>query len=270
MVPVFLPYKDDFQVDLDKIEPYAKFLKSRAVDAVLINSTAGEGMSLNVEERKKVAEKWSEVCKQLDLILMVHISGCSYPDVVELAKHAAKLNVDAVLCLPELYFKPKTVEKLVQYLKDISVYCPNIPLYYYHIPIFSDVDLPMASFMELAKKEIPSFTGVNYASGDLEKGIQCLKHGHVFLGSDTILCGGFALGFTSAIMTSLNLRPEICFKIVELVKEEKIVEARQQQLLLNEYLEQALRKGVHSGSPLKKAFNDEFEELNLGSTRKPL
>lgn len=243
LVPVFLPYDDNLQINYSRIEPYGKFLKSNGISAILINSTAGEGMLLTVDERKKVAEEWSRVCKKLDILLMVHISGCSFADVVDLAKHATSLNVDGVLCLPELYFKPKTVQKLVQYLKDIAIYCPSIPLYYYHLPVFSDVDLPMAAFMELARKEIPSFIGINYASGDLEKGVQCLKYGQVFLGSDTILCGAFALGFTNAIMTSLNLRPEICFKIVELMEKEKVVEAREQQYLLNRFLEETLRKG---------------------------
>lgn len=243
LVPVFLPYDDNLQINYSKIEPYGEFLKSNGISAILINSTAGEGMLMTVDERKKVTEKWSHVCKKLDILLMVHISGCSFADVTDLAKHAASLNVDGVLCLPELYFKPKTIQKLVQYLKGISVYCPNIPLYYYHLPFFSDVDLPMASFMELARNEIPSFTGINYASGDLEKGIQCLKHGQTFLGSDTILCGALALGFTNAIMTSLNLRPEICFKIVELMEKGKVVEAREQQCLLNRFLEETLRKG---------------------------
>lgn len=243
MAPTFTPFDDKGQINYDLIEPYAEFLKSKGISAILVNGTSGEGMLLTVEERKKVTQKWFDVCKKLEVLLMVQISGCPFADAVELAQHAAKLNVDGVLCLPELYFKPKTVEKLVQYLKDIAVHCPKVPIYYYHIPMFTALDLPMATFMQLARKEIPSFTGIKFTSGDLEKGIQCLKHGQVFLGSDTILVGALALGFESAIMTSLNINPEISLKIIELMKKEKVAEARIQQNILNDFVASTLIKG---------------------------
>lgn len=271
MAPTFTPFTPENTINYEVIEPYAKLLKSKGIDAILVNGTSGEGMLLSVDERKRVTEKWSEVCKKLSIVLMVQISGCPFVDAVELAKHAARLNVDGVLCLPELYFKPKTVEKLVQYLKDISVHCQNIPLYYYHIPMFTQVDLSMAGFMELAKKEIRSFVGIKYTSGDLEKGIPCLKHGQVFLGSDTILCGALALGFNNAIMTSLNINPDISLKIIELMKSGKVAEARKHQQVLNEFVNGALKKGNGEWVPsMKKAFNDEFGSLSLGLTRKPL
>lgn len=56
------------------------------------------------------------------------------------AKHAECNKVDAILCLPELYFKPKTQEELVEYLKLVGDAAPNTPLLYYHIPAFTNVN----------------------------------------------------------------------------------------------------------------------------------
>lgn len=243
MAPTFTPFDDRGEVNYSLIKPYAELLKSKGITAILVNGTSGEGMSLSLEERKNVTQKWSDVCKTLDILLMVQISGCSFSDVIQLAQQAEHLKVDGVLCLPELYFKPKTIEKLVDCLGDIASYCPSIPLYYYHIPMFTQVDLPMASFMEIAQKKISSFAGVKYTSGDLEKGIQCLKYGQVFLGSDTILAGALVLGFESAIMTSLNIKPEMSIEIIKLIKNGKINEARDQQNKLNNFVESALRNG---------------------------
>lgn len=289
MAPTFTPFNERNEIKYELIEPYTKFLKSKGISAILVNGTSGEGMLLTVEERKKVTEKWQEACKKFDVLLMVQICGCPFADAVELAKHAAALNVDGILCLPELYFKPKTVEKLVQYFVDLSAYTANIPIYYYHIPMFTGLDLPMASFMEQAGKAVQTFAGIKFTSGDLEKGIQCLKHGQVFLGSDTILTGALALGFTNAIMTSLNINPEISLKIIDLMEKEKVAEAREQQKILNDFVESALKNGknnliliefmsecwVFSGGgdwvpSMKKAFNDQFKELHMGATRKPL
>lgn len=243
MAPTFTPFNDKNEIKYELIEPYTKFLKSKGISAILVNGTSGEGMLLTVEERKKITEKWFEVCKKFDVLLMVQVSGCPFADVVELVKHAAALKVDGILCLPELYFKPKTVEKLVQYFVDISAYSANVPLYYYHIPMFTGLELPMASFMEQAKKAVPTFAGIKFTSGDLEKGIPCLKHGQVWLGSDTILCGALALGFTNAIMTSLNINPEISLGIIDLMEKEKVGEARERQKILNNFVESALKNG---------------------------
>lgn len=45
--------------------------------------------------------------------------------------------MDALLLLPELYFKPRTIEELVNYLKDIAEHVPEMPVFYYHIPMLT-------------------------------------------------------------------------------------------------------------------------------------
>lgn len=124
-----------------------------------VNGTSGEGMSLSVEERKQTAERWQKVSEQLKLTTMVQIGGAPLADVIELvnqfaylkylmkfkkytfqAIHAESIKVDSILCLPELYFKAKTEEELVKYLKDIAKFCPTTPLLYYHIPWMSGVN----------------------------------------------------------------------------------------------------------------------------------
>ncbi|XP_070507405.1 N-acetylneuraminate lyase B-like [Chironomus tepperi] len=271
MAPVFTAFDSNNDVNLEIIEEYARVLKDSGISAVLVNGTSGEGMSMNVNERKLVTEKWHQVCQKLEIVLMVQISGCCFRDIIDLAKQAENLKVDGVLCLPELYFKPKDIQSLVNYLKKISIYCPSIPLYYYHIPMFTNVDIPMASFMELAKSEIATFSGIKYTSGDLEKGLQCLKHGQVFLGSDTILCGALALGFSSAIMTSLNINPEISLKILQSMNDGEIDNARKHQMTLCDIIDNILIDGGGNWVPsMKKAFNKKFNNLQLGCCRDPL
>lgn len=271
MAPVFTPFDANHRVVYDIVDNYAGYLKSKGISAVLVNGTSGEGMLMSVNERMKITEKWSEACKKHDMVLMVQISGCPFVDAVELAKHAEKLKVDGVLCLPELYFKPKTVSKLVDYLKDISLHCPSTPLYFYHIPMFTQVDLSMAEFMALAKKEISTFSGIKYTSGDLEKGLACLPHGQVFLGADTILVGALALGFDSAICTTLNIIPELSIQAVEFMRGGEVERARDVQLKINEFVQSTLKSGGGDWVPsMKKAFNENIKNLPMGPTRKPL
>lgn len=56
------------------------------------------------------------------------------------AEQADKLVVAAILTLPELYYRPKTVDELVDYVELISRVAPNTPILYYHHPKNSNVE----------------------------------------------------------------------------------------------------------------------------------
>lgn len=106
---------------------------------VMVNGMTGEGMTLTVDEHKKLTEKWFEVTRKYDLKMLVNIGGLDLADVYELAEHAEKLKVDAVMVLPDLFYHPTTEEDLLYYLKDIYAHMPTRPMFYYHIPMMTKV-----------------------------------------------------------------------------------------------------------------------------------
>uniref|UniRef100_A0A336M1U9 N-acetylneuraminate lyase n=1 Tax=Culicoides sonorensis TaxID=179676 RepID=A0A336M1U9_CULSO len=266
MAPVFTVFNEDYTVNVDCIPKYAEYLKKSNITGVLVNGTTGEGMSLSVAERKLVTEKWNEVCTDLNIALMVQIGGAPYPDVIELAKHAYETKVPSMLCLPELYFKPKTEEDLVEYLDGISKVAPGVPILYYHIPMFTGVN---------SKKKIPEFAGIKYSNGDLEQISPAVNSGvTVFIGSDMILCSALALGFDSSIMTTLNICPEISVNILNAVKSGKMEDAKKMQWNLNERVSEITGNGKYGWIPsMKSEFNKVMKqkgEICAGKVRKPL
>lgn len=126
-------------IDYNKIDAYAVWLKTQGITGLLINGTVSEGTNLTTDERKRLTEEWWKACRKYDLVLMAQIGGTSIKDVFELAQHAEKCGISAVLCLPDLFFRPTVEEELVDYFVNISKYCPTRPLYYYHIPQFTNV-----------------------------------------------------------------------------------------------------------------------------------
>lgn len=91
---------------------------------------------------------------------------------------------------------------------------------------------------------MPTFVGIKYTSGDLEKIVACVDTElAIFIGSDTILCGAFALGFDSAIATTLNIFPEIAQGIQASVEKENLTAARRYQKLLNEKVMEITSRG---------------------------
>ena len=138
---MFTPFKDDkkLTINYDVIDKYGQYLKTMGMHGVMVNGMTGEGTTLTVDERKRLAEKWVEVTRKYDLKMLLNIGGLDLPDVYELAEHAERLKVDAVMVMPDLFYHPKTEEDLVYYLKDIVVRMPTRPILYYHIPMFTEV-----------------------------------------------------------------------------------------------------------------------------------
>lgn len=121
------------------IDKYANHLKNSGMHGVMVNGMTGEGMTLTMDERKRITEKWFEVTRKYDMKMLLNIGGLDLAEIYELAEHAEKIKVDAVMLLPDLFYKPRTEEDLVMFMKDITLRMPTRPVFYYHIPMMTDV-----------------------------------------------------------------------------------------------------------------------------------
>ncbi|CAH0551873.1 unnamed protein product [Brassicogethes aeneus] len=286
MAPVFTVFNDDMTLNTNKILNYATFLQKSGINGVLgefkkystgpgqknFNGTSGEGMSLNVKERMSVAESWVKAVKETKQHLMVQVGGAPLPDVLQLAKHAEQIGVDSILCLPELYFKPTNVEELANYLKLVGEAAPNTPLLYYHIPAWTNVNIHMGKFLNFVPNKIPTFSGIKFTSVNLEEGMEAVRANNrsfaVFLGADTLTAGAMAMGFDSAISTTLNIFPQLSIDIMNFLKSSKIQEAKETQDKLSTLTSIITKNGTWV--PTMKAAMNLATPINVGVARSPL
>lgn len=199
--------------------------------------------------------------------------------------------MDALLCLPELYFKPRNIQELVNYLKSIAVHVPEMPIFYYHIPMLTNLmcksikstihlinciitpypSVSMPDFMDLAEKEIPNFQGIKYTSDDLDllPIEESLKPNRsIFIGSDVKCLEAHRRGFDSFIMTTLNMCPELSLKIN---RDCQSKDAEKAQEALTSFVNNALGTGGSNWVvAMKKEFNKCDLPFNVGLPRKPL
>lgn len=126
-------------INYDVIDKYCQYLKTKAIQGVFVNGVTGEGTCLKIDERKRLAEEWLKVCRKYGLYMVLCIGGCGIDDVYQLCEHAEKIGVDSIVLLPDLFYNPKIEEDLVEYFKDICKYCPTRPIYYFHIPEYTNV-----------------------------------------------------------------------------------------------------------------------------------
>lgn len=105
----------------------------------MVNGYTGEGMTLSLEERKRLAEEWFRVTRKHQLTLLLNIGGSAVTDVYELAEHADKLGVDGIMVLPDLFYRPFNEEDAFYYFRDVAKYAPSTPILYYHFPSMTNV-----------------------------------------------------------------------------------------------------------------------------------
>jgi len=273
LCPVLTSFNDDKNrtVNYDGIDKYASWLKQKNLHGVVVNGTFGEGTTLKLEERLRIAEEWFKACRKHQLVCMIQIGGACVAEVYEMAAHAERLGVDAVLVLPDLFYRPIVEEDLVHYLKDVAQYCPTRPLFYYHIPLYTQVRLSMPRFCDLADKEISTFCGLKYTSRDLQDGVACLKSGRtIFLGKDSFLIGGLALGFDSVILKKSIICPELALEVYDLIRNNKLQDAMKAQARLNKRVNEVCPNNVDSIVEFKKEFNKINSTFKVGPTRKPI
>lgn len=126
-------------VNYDVIDKYGQYIKSKGIQCVLVNGVTGEGTCLRFDEHKRLAEEWLKTCRKYGLHMVLCIGGCGIEDVYGLCEHADKIGVDCIVLMPDLFYKPKCEEDLVEYFKNCCKYYPKRPICYYHIPEWTNV-----------------------------------------------------------------------------------------------------------------------------------
>lgn len=168
----FTPFLENGEVNYEPIEKYAKLLTNNNLKGVFINGSSGEGYLLNDDERIKLAEKWMSVSPS-DFKVIVHVGSLCIKSSQKLAAHAQNIGAWGIGAMAPSFPKIGRIEELVKYCKAIADAAPKLPFYFYHIPAFNGVYLPMVDFLKAVEKEIPNFAGIKYTYESLYEYNQC-------------------------------------------------------------------------------------------------
>src|SRR5262249_42077714 len=153
----------------------AAHLLANGISTVFVGGTTGESHSLSLSERLALAERWLQVARGSALRVIVHAGGNCLVDARALAAHAPKPGAPPHAAVAPSYFKPRTIDALVQCLAEITSAAPETPFYYYDIPSMTGLHLPLADFFERAAARLPSLAGLKFSNPDLLTFQFCLR-----------------------------------------------------------------------------------------------
>jgi N-acetylneuraminate lyase len=228
------PFHPDGSLNLGAVEKVAAHLIHDRVGIVFIGGTTGEWSSLTVDERRQLAERWIAVARGTPLQVVVHVGANCLSDARALAAQAESLGAAAISALSPSFFKPRSIESLIACCADIAQAAPSTPFYFYDIPPFTGVSLPMTDFLDQAPARIPTLAGLKLSHPDLMLLLHCLQaddgRWDICWGIDEWLLGALATGARGAIGSSYNFAAPVYHKLIAAFESGDLPAARAAQL----------------------------------------
>ena len=166
-------FNADGSVNYDVIPKQAAMLIKQKVTGVYVSGTTGEGVHCSTEERKRVMDAWVKAAKG-KLFLIAHVGSLSLPDTQELAKYAQEVGMDATSIVPPCFFRPGSIQGLIDYINEALKYAQKLPFYYYHTSM-SGVTFDMEAFLKAADGKIKNLAGIKFNYPDLYMYQRCIR-----------------------------------------------------------------------------------------------
>jgi dihydrodipicolinate synthase/N-acetylneuraminate lyase len=193
-------------VDEDAFAPYAAFLAEHGLDGLLALGTTGEGVLLDVAERKRVAELFLE--HRNGLLVAVHCGAQTTADTVELAEHAAAAGADAVAVIAPPYFAFDP-DELLAHFSAAAHACAPTPFYVYEFAARSGYAVPLQTIAAL-REEADNFVGLKVSDAPWEQFAPYLVEGlDIFVGPEALVPQGLAGGAVGAVSGLAAAFPDV-------------------------------------------------------------
>jgi N-acetylneuraminate lyase len=227
------PFHTDGSLNLAIVEKQATHLLANGVMFAFVGGTTGESHSLTLDERRALTARWMQVVAGSELKVIVHVGADCLADARTLAAQAQSLGAVAVSAVAPSYFKPRSIAALVDCCADIAAAAPELPFFYYDIPVMTGFSLPLPEFLAQAQERIPNLAGIKFSNPDLMMFQQCLRFdGGAFSipwGCDEYLLAAAALGATGAVGSSFNFAAPVYHRVLRAFAAGDLTTAREEQ-----------------------------------------
>jgi N-acetylneuraminate lyase len=250
----FTPMQADGAVNLDAVAPYARWLHRNGVVGAFICGTTGEGISLTMDERRQLAERWVATAPT-GLRVIVHVGHNALGDCQALAAHAQSIGADSIACMAPFFFKPAGVAGVVDWCAEVAAAAPRLPFYFYHMPSMTGVSIKVSDFLRLASQRIPTLVGVKFTFEDLEDFSRCLEledgRFDMLFGRDELLLSALKLGARGAVGSTYNCAAPVYHTLIAAHRQGDAAKAAELQALAVRMIDAFVRCGAHPVAAFK-------------------
>lgn len=266
----FTPFLENGEVNYDIIPDYARMLAENGLVGAFVNGSSGEGYMLTEEERTRLAQAWMQAVPA-GFKVMIHVGSTCVKSSRRMAEHAREIGAWGVSVMAPPFPKVGRVEDLVAYCEEIAAGAPELPFYYYHIPVFNGAYLPMVEFLKAVDGRIPNFAGIKYTNESLYEFNQCMMYAggkfDLLHGQDETILASLALcGTRGGICGTSNYNGRALVGILEAWQAGDLEKAREIQNFAQAVINVICRYrgNIVAGKRIMK-----FLGLDMGKNRVP-
>lgn len=267
----FTPMQKDGSLNLPLIPEYYEMLKANGVTGAFICGSTGEGVSMTAKEKMAVAEAWASCANSNPgFKIMTLLGGTSIADCKELAKHARQTGLYAVSFTAPFYFKPANVDMLAKVCEEVASAVPDMPFYYYHIPVLTGVNMPMIELLKRVDGKVPNFAGIKYTHEDFMDFLSCLRYQNgkydMLWGRDENMLPALSLGTKGAVGSTFNYAAPLYYNLIDAFQKGELEKA---QALQQQSIDMIALLGKYGGIATGKAYM-KLLGLDCGEFRLPV
>ncbi|MBS1890607.1 MAG: dihydrodipicolinate synthase family protein [Actinobacteria bacterium] len=173
-------------------------------DGLFITGTAGEGILLGQDERRRVAELYCSLSKGRRI---VQVGSQTTTATVSLAAHAAEIGADAVAVIPPPYYRPSD-EAVVAHLVAAGKACAPTPFFIYAFAARSGYKLNV-DVVEAVGEQLDNLAGMKVSEPDFDDVLPFLGLGlEILVGPDGLIPQALAAGAAGSASAVANVFPE--------------------------------------------------------------
>ncbi len=212
------PMHEDLSCDIDELANHSLNLIERGCKGIALFGTTGEGASFSVQERLLALS--GIIAKGVDPAKIVLANGsANVMDTIQLIQGALQVNVATVLIAPPSLYKNLSEEGVIEYYRTIiqKVNNSRLQILFYHIPQLTGVAISL-NIIETLLAEFPDvFIGLKESEGNLAylKSVRtAFSSLDVYIGKETQIVEGLALGASGAICGFANCFPELLVSLL--------------------------------------------------------
>ncbi len=265
-VALVTPFKENEDVNYDKLEEILEDQIAGGTDCIVICGTSGESSTLSHKEHVDVIRYTCQVVKGR-IPVIAGTGSNSTREAIYLSQEAEKAGADGLLLVTP-YYNKATQNGLYEHYKAVAD-SVKIPILLYHIPSRTGVTMKPETIVKICK-EIPNIVGVKEASGNISAiaTMMNLADGNIDLysGNDDQIVPLLSLGGKGVISVLSNIAPRQTHEICEKFFNGDIEGSRRMQLDAIPLIS-ALFCEVNP-IPVKAAMN--LMGMNVGPVRLPL
>jgi len=263
--PILTPFNPAGRVDLDTLRQLVDFLIDHGIRVIMPGGTTGEGMLLDLAERKTVAEAVVQQARgRADVI--VHTGCINTVDTLELTVHAQSIGAAGASVITPYFFSYDD-DALFEHYTTIANALLDFPIALYCFP-GNAKQLISTTLLRRILDRSRNVVAIKLSDPNLIQLQEYIQAGgenfSTLCGVDALTLPALSVGAVGQVSGNSNVFPEVFRDLYEAFAVGDLEKARHQQVLINRIRAVLKDDIVH----FKAAMS--YRNLPVGSPRPPL